>query len=472
MPFKQNSTQADLKPIEIEPLAYEYDASMYFSRLKSLEHCVWLDSGKPSSHYGRYDIFSALPINILSNAKIDDIQRAVDQLFHHVDIEKANALALPFLGGAIGYFNYEYNNADFKLPSYAKTNVNSTKETSDEANSHTAQSAYSASMSGIFDWCLIQDHHQQQAYALFLPTCDASKKQRIRDALQTNVDNKQTFTVKNLVPNIEKKSYLQAIKKIHTYIMNGDTYQINFAQRFTGEFDGCEKAAYLKLRNKMPSPFSAFIDLSSDKILSFSPERFIHLDNGNATTQPIKGTIRRSENSDEDKTLAENLKHSSKNRAENLMIVDLLRNDFNKYCLAHTVKTPKLFALESFSNVHHLVSTVCGKLKNKNKPLEFLLGCFPGGSITGAPKKRAMEIIQELEDYPRNIYCGSIYYATANGKVDSNITIRTVSIQNDNDRRQCICWGGGGIVADSTPEEEYQESLQKIQILLDALTEK
>jgi len=406
--------------IDIQPQTYLHDANTYFLRLQVLEKCVWLDSGKPSAHHGRFDILTAAPREIYSNARADHIHNAVNTLFQHVDTSHAQKLDLPFYGGAIGYFNYEYNHTEFALNKQRNNSLerNNSPEQTDSPEQNNSPER-TDSLTGIFDWCLIQDHHTRTAYTVFLPSCCNIQKKRIINILNpTSASNTATssFTVTNLQPSITKRTYVDAINKIHNYIINGDTYQINFAQRFKGEFHGSAHAAYTKLRASMPSPFSAYIDLSNEKILSFSPERFIHIDQGHAFTQPIKGTIRRS--------------------------------------------------LESFSNVHHLVSTVCGKLKNTQQALAFLLNCFPGGSITGAPKKRAMEIIDELEAYPRNIYCGSIYYLTAHNKLDSNITIRTVSIRDNT----CICWGGGGIVADSTAEEEYQESLQKIQTLLDALS--
>lgn len=185
-------------------------------------------------------------------------------------------------------------------------------------------------------------------------------------------------------------------------------------------------------------------------------------------TKPIKGTIRRGVDEQQDKSLACELLQSEKNRAENLMIVDLLRNDFGQNCKAASVKVPHLFALESYANVHHLVSTVTGELNDGIDELSFYHDCFPGGSITGAPKKRAMEIIDELEPHPRNIYCGSIVCISANGRLNSSIAIRTLLIKDNS----IYCWGGGGIVADSKAEEEYQESLQKVGALMRELEAK
>ena len=203
--------------------------------------------------------------------------------------------------------------------------------------------------------------------------------------------------------------------------------------------------------------------------MSLSPERFIQAtsDNGDITaqTKPIKGTVLRGKTVEQDQENAIRLLNSDKDRAENLMIVDLLRNDLGKTCIAGSIRVPKLFDLESFPNVHHLVSTVTGKLKTDCACLDLLQGCFPGGSITGAPKKRSMEIIDELEPLQRSVYCGSIGYICASNQMDTNIAIRTVIA----DKEKLHCWGGGGIVADSDADSEYEESMNKIRLILDTL---
>ena len=208
------------------------------------------------------------------------------------------------------------------------------------------------------------------------------------------------------------------------------------------------------------------MDLGENQaILSLSPERLLSIQQQEALTQPIKGTIARDSIQEIDKANADTLQASIKNRAENLMIVDLLRNDLGKNCIAGSIKVPQLFKLESYPNVHHLVSSITGTIKKEVSALDVFEGCFPGGSITGAPKKRAMEIIEELEECQRSVYCGSIAYINAKGDMDSNITIRTIAC----DGEKLYCWGGGGIVADSTIEEEYNESLTKINALLEGL---
>jgi len=431
----------------VHPIDYLPDSTEYFLRLAPLGRRVWLDSGKPRSDYGRFDILSAAPRQRLFNPSETEVENAVAGLLEEHSSAFFRDHELPFWGGAIGYFNYEHNRKDYGLT--------------------TPLEAERESVVGIFDWALIVDHQLGRANVVVLSSCDPASARTALDALTfEGAPPARKYCVTDFQPDISQDRYLAKIKTIKDYINSGDTYQINFSQRFSGTFSGASDAAYLALRAALPSPFSAYIDLGEDAILSFSPERFIAVDNGQACTQPIKGTAPRGKSKSDDARLAEHLIKSVKNRAENVMIVDLLRNDFSKCCLPFSVKTPSLFALESFANVHHLVSTVTGQLDQKTSPLSLFKHCFPGGSITGAPKKRAMEIIYELEDNPRNIYCGSIFYLSCHGRLDSSITIRTLLISEDH----VYCWGGGGIVSDSDAEEEYKETLQKVGILIEHLT--
>lgn len=427
-------------------IPYFDNSEGYFTRLKPLQRRVWLDSGWPSFKKGQFDILSASPSKVMLDPDIAEIESEVSTLKSNAFLSFLEQLDIPFWGGAIGYFNYEYNAKAFGL---------------DHDKCRLSQSVF-----GIFEWALIQNHCQKKSFVVFLPCFPQEKRQSVVDLIcAENVPPLGKFKVNNLDSDMSKLSYEKAFGKIESYIHEGDAYQINFSQRFSGDFSGQPDAAYIALRKILPSPFSAYIELADEVVLSFSPERFIEIENNEAKTQPIKGTAPRNKNSEHDKRLAEELLKSDKNRAENVMIVDLLRNDFNKSCEPFSVKVPSLFSLQSFANVHHLVSTVVGKIKKDISPLTFFMRCFPGGSITGAPKKRAMEIITELEEHPRNIYCGSICYLSVTGRFDSSITIRTLLVSNN----QIFCWGGGGIVADSNYESEFQESLQKINILIDAL---
>ncbi len=260
-------------------------------------------------------------------------------------------------------------------------------------------------------------------------------------------------------------TYRNGIERIQTYIQAGDCYQVNFTQRFRAGCSGDPWSAYRALREACPTPYAGFVALEDGAIASLSPERFLRLQQGHVETRPIKGTRPRGADEHSDAAQAQALLASDKDRAENLMIVDLLRNDLGRSCRIGSVRVPQLFALESYPNVHHLVSCVTGELADGHDAFDLLAGSFPGGSITGAPKIRAMQIIDELEPTRRAIYCGSLLYVDVRGEMDSSIAIRTLLIHDG----QASCWGGGGIVADSDWQAEYQESIDKVKVLLQTL---
>ncbi|MFX4228793.1 MAG: aminodeoxychorismate synthase component I [Porticoccaceae bacterium] len=263
-----------------------------------------------------------------------------------------------------------------------------------------------------------------------------------------------------------REKYLYSIEQIKDYICAGDVYQVNYAQHFWASYRGDTVSAYLNQRAQHPAPFSAYIGLGDGKaVISHSPEEFLNVLGREVQTQPIKGTAPRSSDAETDQQNAENLQSSAKDRAENLMIVDLLRNDLGKACKPGSISVPRLFELQSFSNVHHLVSKVQGLLREDVSILELLRLCHPGGSITGAPKQRAMEIIAQLETVTRSLYCGSIGYISLCGRSHTNIAIRTMIA----DGTHIHCWGGGGIVADSDAHKEYQETLFKIGPMMESL---
>jgi len=265
--------------------------------------------------------------------------------------------------------------------------------------------------------------------------------------------------------NMDKSYYQQAFNKIKHYLKEGDSYQVNLAQRFVSRCSGNPWIAYKALRKMNAAPFSAYLNFPECQVLSSSPERFLKVTDGEVETKPIKGTRPRIEHHAKDKSQIIALSESKKDRAENVMIVDLLRNDISKNCKDGSVTVPKLFDVESFATVHHLVSTVKGVLAEGQHALDLLRSCFPGGSITGAPKIRSMEIIEELEPNRRGIYCGSIGYIGFNGNMDTNIAIRTL-VHSGNTIR---FWAGGGIVNDSVMDDEYQESFDKAAALLKLL---
>jgi para-aminobenzoate synthetase component 1 len=262
------------------------------------------------------------------------------------------------------------------------------------------------------------------------------------------------------------RGYLDAVSRVRDYIIAGDIFQANLSQRLEVPLEEDPWHLYKRLREVNPAPFAAYLEFEDIAVASASPERFLLVDTaGRVETRPIKGTRPRGISPLHDAALSQALADSEKDRAENLMIVDLLRNDLSRVCEPGSVRVPELFALERFRTVHHLVSTVTGHLRPDCRATDLLAAAFPGGSITGAPKVRAMEIIAELEPSRRGIYCGSIGYLSLTGAMDTSIVIRT-----------CVCAGGrvyfsvgGGIVADSDPEQEYRETLDKGRALVSAL---
>lgn len=254
-----------------------------------------------------------------------------------------------------------------------------------------------------------------------------------------------------------KDQYQQAFQQVQEYLKSGDCYQINLTMPFYCDSD-LRDASPLPLLTSFNPRFGGYFKTEQQTLFSVSPERFIRVDGQRIETSPIKGTLPRGQSQAEDQQLAEQLSSSLKNQAENLMIVDLLRNDLSINATPHSVKAEKLFALESHANVHHLVSTISAEKRPDKTAADVILDAFPGGSITGAPKRRAMEIIEELECQPRGLYCGSLGYFDDAGHADFNILIRSIVATQDG----ATCWGGGGVTVDSTADDEYQEIMNKV----------
>jgi len=458
-------------PVRVTPVAYYPNSANWFVQIRHLAMPIWLDSCYPHSRYGRFDIISAAPaltfktygelthINRDGNLE-NSLENPFELLKQYLPKNQSHHELIPFCGGALGYFSYDLGRRLETLPARAAQDI-----------------ALPDMCVGIYPWAIVQDHHEQKAWLMINPglanaynfleiesiCAPGSQSARFHDLKQNLKIDQKPFKINGFESNLKVDDYRAAIHKIKSYIAAGDCYQVNFAQRFSADFAGDTFHAYLKLRESLPSPFSAYMELSDGAILSLSPERFIRLEQNLAETKPIKGTIARGKTADEDKANAKALSSSLKDRAENVMIVDLLRNDLSKTC--SDVKVPELFGLQSFANVHHLVSTVTGNLNEGKNAFDLLATSFPGGSITGAPKIRAMEIIEELEPVRRSVYCGSLGYISACGNMDTNIAIRTLVCDNN----KIYCWGGGGIVADSEVENEYQESIAKVNVLLETL---
>ena len=349
----------------------------------------------------------------------------------------------------MGYFSYDLGRRIETVPQHASNDL----EIPDMAV-------------GLYNWAVVVDHHKRRSWLVGddAPEFGNTHWKELIDLLHSEQqsDSQDFAAISEIESNMSNAEYASSFDAIKRYIREGDCYQVNLTQRFSVDVKGQSWDIYQQLRKNNPAPFSAYFNAPDACILSSSPERFLNVTNGNVETKPIKGTIRRSADSAEDKSLAAELLESTKDRAENLMIVDLMRNDLSKNCETGSVTVPKLFELESYTTVHHLVSTIVGRLRSNRHTLELLRDCFPGGSITGTPKLRAMQIIEELEPTRRNIYCGSIGYIGFDGNMDTNIAIRTMA-HLDN---RIVCWAGGGIVEDSNLESEYQEALQKVSAML------
>jgi len=430
-------------------LPYQPDAARnYYAALKDLPWSVWLDSGGMA----RFDIITAMPQRTFlkneENFLADPFIWAREALEERVE----SIPDIPFAGGVLGYWGYDLSQKMYALHEVGKE------------GSRLPDLAI-----GLYDWALVLDHQ--------LHTTRLVSHQRFEDTgnilheVMQRLKSppsifKGNFKVHGkIASNFTPESYANAFGVVQDYLKCGDCYQVNLAQCFSATATGSALGAYYELRSISPAPYSAFLNLPNLQILCASPERFLQVRNGVVETKPIKGTRARSSDVQLDRELAEELRYHTKDRAENLMIVDLMRNDIGKNCVPGTVCVPKLFEVESFSNVHHLISTVTGRLAEKRDALDLLRDCFPGGSVTGAPKQRAMQIIEQLEPTRRGIYCGAIGYVGFDGNMDSNIVIRTMVYANGRIR----CWAGGGIVADSDMAAEYQETMDKLSAMIKVL---
>lgn len=359
---------------------------------------------------------------------------------------------IPFISGAIGYISYDTGRILEELPDTSNEDFNI------------------SDMKFIFyKNIIVFDLENKKQYITSISDNDCNEEldyleKKINSA---NIIKEQDFESvnKNFKSNFEKEEYKNAITKLKNYIVNGDVYIANMTQRFYTENEEESFEIYKKLRTINKAPFSAYMNFEDFQVISSSPERFIEINKGKVVTRPIKGTRPRGKNEEEDIKNSLELINSEKDRAELLMVVDLERNDLSKVCKPHSVKVTELFKLEKYATVFHLVSTVEGILKDNVSAVKCIKECFPGGSITGTPKIRAMEIIEELEGVKRNLYTGSIGYFDFRGNADFNIAIRTI-IKKDN---KAYFGVGGGITYDSIEEDEYNETLDKARALMRVL---
>lgn len=433
-----------------------------FIKLSNEKNIMFLDSSKGHSNLGRYSILVYNPRAILKskknkvylNEKLIDINNPFEALQLELNKYKMNYKSdLPFIGGFVGYLSYDLKMYIEELEVTVEDDVN-------------IPDMYF----GLYDGAIVFDNFKNIVYITDSEISDGGKN-RIENIIKKIESSTITFTnVKHstkadIRSNFEKEEYKVAIDKVRNYIKTGDIYQANMTQRFFSKLRETPFELYQNLRRVNPAPFSSYIDFGEGCIVSSSPERFISIKDGVIEARPIKGTRPRSEDKALDLKYKNELINSEKDKSELLMIVDLERNDLSKIAKTGTVKVTELFKLETFETVHHLVATVKAEVEENYSVTDCLRATFPGGSITGAPKIRAMEVIDELEPTARNIYTGSIGYIDYNQNLDLNIVIRTFVCKDD----VAYFQAGGGIVWDSNPEDEYQESLDKVYALIKTL---
>lgn len=434
----------------------DLNAFEIYTLFKDEKDSFILDSGMDEKKLGRYSFISSRPFDCikLKNCKGNPLDKLKEKLDRY---KVENNTEIPFIGGAVGYLSYDIGNYIEKLP---RTAIDDTD-------------VYDLYF-GFYNFVIVVDHLLNKTF-IATPGIDEEIESNILKEIEMKIlnankkdlefDKNENIDEVKLSSNFKKSEYINAIEKVRDYIKQGDIYQANLTQRFSGKTNLSSYQLYKRLRDVSKAPFAAFLNFENYQVLSNSPERFIKCIDNTIEARPIKGTRPRGKTVEEDIRLQEELRNSEKDKAELLMIVDLERNDLGKVSKIGTVKVPELFVIEPYANVSHLVSTVTGKLKDSLSSTDIIKATFPGGSITGAPKIRAMEIIDELEPTQRNVYTGSVGYIGFNGDMDFNIAIRTLIKKDENIFFQV----GGGITWDSNPEEEYQETLDKAKSIMKAV---
>lgn len=441
--------------VEVLQLPYRQESLQGFSSLRPLKNAFLLDSG--NGYDDHIDVYAAKPHTIEQLNTADDIE--FHQILKRITTSLKQCQFNPdqqdYLTGPLpGWFGvWSYDLA--AITECIRFN---------SPPGHPLPLLWM----GFYPAIIVTNHVRKTTQLLYLNGFE-SHRDTLRKAMHTTpapLESDFTLTSR-FSSDMTEAEYQQKFEKIQAYIRAGDSYQINLALRFSAPFAGSTWDAYQILRQTVSAPMGCYFETPEWALLSMSPERFIAHHNGIVVSKPIKGTRPRSADARQDRLNADELRNSGKDRAENLMIVDLLRNDLGRTMETGSVKVEKLFDIESFSNVHHLVSTISGRLKQDVAVLDMVAAAFPGGSITGAPKRRAMEIIEELEPVRRGFYCGSALYLDVSGRLDSNILIRSLVAS----QHTLHCWGGGGLVADSTCEQEYQEIHDKVGNLLRILSQ-
>ncbi len=434
-----------------------------FHRVAHSDYACFLDSSLVMERLGRYSFIGFNPFLVLATRGFEcrwsrrggnpwnsrenpfNALRKALRAFRLEDGPAENSSGFPpFIGGGMGYLSYELGRYIEKLPGNAVDDL-----------------GLPELCMAFYDRVLAHDHREGRTWLFTLHPREPEKV--LEEALQEMETEPPAYRMPTageearFVSNFTREEYLEAVRRVKEYIYAGDIYQANLSQRFQTTLREHPWTLYRRLRRLNAAPFAAYFNAVEGQICSSSPERFLRGEGRCVETRPIKGTRRRSNDPEEDRRLAEELRASAKDRAELSMIVDLERNDLGRVCSYGSVRVEEHAVVEHYATVHHLVSTVVGELHPGKDVVDLLRASFPGGSITGAPKIRSMEIIDELEPTARSVYTGSIGYLGFNGNFDLNIAIRTVIVKGGTAYFQV----GGGIVADSDPEDEYQETLDK-----------
>lgn len=434
----------------LRSLEYPDSLHEYYRKLHHLPGFVLLESTDRS--HGRYDILSAYPYELIQvEHNVSDFSSVIKKI-NQILSPTSSVTYLPFQGGAIGYISYDFGAKLFGIESRMQPTLEDMPLVD----------------LGLYDWAIIVDHHQKSVTLLAANTMQSTPV-IIEEVLELwnsiSLKSYEAELKTDFFPLISKQDYVEAFSSVYEFLKEGRSYQVNLTQPFHAPYQGDSWAFYEKICKKNPVPFAGFLRTKAADILSFSPERFLFHEAGKLIASPIKGTSGRSNNPFEDEQLKNRLAACEKNRAENVMIVDLLRNDLGKIAQPGSVHVNRLCEVQSYNSVHHLVSTIEAQCLQSVLPFEVFLSCFPGGSITGAPKIESMRIIHEQESFARGIYCGSIGYFSRHGRFDTNIAIRTITAK----KNILHLAAGGGIVIDSNCEDEYRECFLKIAAVINGI---
>lgn len=454
----------------LKELDTKLDGFELYSVFKEDEYSFFLDSGMDHEKLGEFSFIGSKPF-LVFKSKDENIEISRDgktEKFKGNPFDKIQEILseykmdyktdIPFIGGAVGYLSYDLCHHIENLPRTAIDDVD-------------VPDMYF----GLYDGVVCIDHRGEsdQVFVASLGVVDKEEtvvsklieKIELAEKEGIKIDLPKTTKKKEFRSNFTRDEFVDSVRKVQDYIRSGDIYQANLTQRYSCDLEETPYELYGKLREINPAPFATFMDFGEGHIVSSSPERFIRVRDKIIEARPIKGTKPRGKTPEEDKINREALINSEKDKAELLIIVDLERNDLGKVAKTGSVEVTELFHLEEYPTVYHLVSTVVAEVRDDCDAVDCIRATFPGGSITGAPKIRSMEVIDELEPTQRNIYTGSIGYIGFNGDLDLNIVIRTVVCKDDKAYFQV----GGGMTWDSNAEDEYQETLDKAKALMDAL---